>query len=288
MTGLRQPLGRLLIEAARRGFQMAGVDVHRHRPGAKAPDTGAEFFKALITARDRGHSESSVGTEASFIDFCAYRFASSKAQLLQDLFVLHHHGSKRGGFFVEFGATNGVELSNTFLLERDYGWHGIVAEPARCWHGELGVNRKCIISTDCVWHTSGQTLEFNETREKVLSTIHDFSCQDSHRDRRGDGNRYEVSTISLLDLLERNGAPRVIDYLSVDTEGSEFDILNAFDFARYDVRVITVEHNFTPSRQKLQQLLARNGYSRKFEALSQWDDWYVRQDSPAIPGARGR
>ena len=50
----------------------------------------------------------------------------------------------------------------------------------------------------------------------------------------------------------------------------------AFDFAGYDIGIITVEHNYTPNRQLLHQLLVANGYERKFEALSQWDDWYVR------------
>jgi len=79
-----------------------------------------------------------------------------------------------------------------------------------------------------------------------------------------------------MDLLGSSGAPTVIDYMSVDTEGSELEILGAFDFSRYDVRVITVEHNFTANRGSLHELLVRNGFSRKFESFSQWDDWYVR------------
>jgi len=49
----------------------------------------------------------------------------SKSQLRQDLFVLSELGFRKGGFFVEFGATNGVDLSNSFLLENKYGWKGI-------------------------------------------------------------------------------------------------------------------------------------------------------------------
>jgi hypothetical protein len=54
----------------------------------------------------------------------------STAQLRQDLFVLSFLQCKSDGFFVEFGATNGIDWSNTHLLETQYGWNGILAEPA--------------------------------------------------------------------------------------------------------------------------------------------------------------
>jgi hypothetical protein len=105
-----------------------------------------------------------------------------------------------------------------------------------------------------------------------------FIHSDRNAPHRVAGARYDVLSVSLDQLLADHGAPRRIDYLSVDTEGSEFDILNAFDFQRYDVRVIAVEHNYTQSRDKLHGLLTSKGYTRKFELLSCWDDWYVKQD----------
>ena len=86
-----------------------------------------------------------------------------------------------------------------------------------------------------------------------------------------------VDTLSLDDLLEKHQAPREIDYLSVDTEGTEFDILRTFDFQRHQVRVITVEHNHTAQREQLHSLLSAKGFQRKFQALSRFDDWYVRK-----------
>jgi hypothetical protein len=68
-----------------------------------------------------------------------------------------------------------------------------------------------------------------------------------------------------------------VDYLTVDTEGSEFEILKGFDFGKYEIGLITVEHNHTPNRDRIYQLLSRNGFVRKFDGLSQWDDWYVRR-----------
>lgn len=201
--------------------------------------------------------------------------SKSKAQLKQDMFVLVELDFKRDGYFVEFGATNGVELSNTYMLEKEFGWDGILAEPARVWHDALKANRKCHVHHDCVWSKSGEVLEFNEVDAAELSTIDTFSGVDEHAKTRTSGKKYLVKTISLLDLLKKYNAPKDIDYFSIDTEGSEFDILSAFDFDAYNIKVITCEHNYTPMREKIFQLLSSKGYTRKHTGVSRFDDWYV-------------
>ena len=66
-------------------------------------------------------------------------------------------------------------------------------------------------------------------------------------------------------------------YISVDTEGTEFDILNAFDFARYKVKIFTIEHNFNESnRKKILKIMKKNEYTRVHKNLSYMDDWYVK------------
>jgi FkbM family methyltransferase len=202
--------------------------------------------------------------------------AKSRSQLRQDLFVLSELDFKRNGFFVEFGATNGVDLSNTHLLETDFQWEGVLAEPARCWHSSLRENRRCYIDTNCVWGSSGSTLVFNEVEAAELSTISDYSSIDLHHQARLKGKTYSVNTLSLGDLLEKYDAPSHIDYLSIDTEGSEYEILNNLNFDKYEFRVITCEHNYTSARESIFSLLTSHGYVRKLEVISAFDDWYVR------------
>jgi len=202
----------------------------------------------------------------------------SKAQLQQDLFVLCETSFKRGGFFVEFGATNGVDLSNTWLLENEFRWQGILAEPAKCWHSSLKSYRKAFVDTDCVWSQTDEILNFEEVKYAELSTLSRFKNDDGNRDLRRDSRNYKVRTVSLKDLLLRYAAPYQIDYLSIDTEGSEYEILSNFDFSEYKIKIITVEHNRTSSRQKIYSLLQSKGYIRKFENFSLFDDWYVLQE----------
>lgn len=204
--------------------------------------------------------------------------SKSKAQLKQDMFVLDELDYKRDGYFVEFGATNGVDLSNTYLLEKELGWTGILAEPAVSWYIALPKNRSCHIDFGCVWSKSGERLEFNNVLAAELSTIATFSNGDEHAKARETGLKYDVTTISLIDLLKKYNAPKEIDYLSIDTEGSEYEILSAFDFDAYKFKIITCEHNYTPMREKLYDLLTSKGYTRKYTEYSRFDDWYVLEE----------
>ena len=92
----------------------------------------------------------------------------SKSQFAQDLFVLTELNFKKNGFFIEFGASHPTSGSNTYLLESDFGWNNILAEPSKSCHDQLLRNRNVFVEKDCVWHTSDATLSFIE--HGVLST----------------------------------------------------------------------------------------------------------------------
>lgn len=189
----------------------------------------------------------------------------SSSQLGQDLWVLERSGHKRGGYFVEFGATDGVRLSNTYLLEKRFGWSGICAEPNPKMFAQLKKNRSCTVSDACVGARTGERVEF-VLAEEYGGRLQDMAS-DMHAGKRqaywaNEEYRATFETVSLHDLLERSGAPKQIDYLSIDTEGSEYEILAAFPFDRWRIRLITVEHNFTPARDQIRQLLEPRGYVR--------------------------
>jgi FkbM family methyltransferase len=198
--------------------------------------------------------------------------SKSPSQLSQDLYVLAAHNFKRNGFFIEFGAANGYTFSNTWLLEKEFGWSGILAEPARCFHNELKNNRSCNIEFDCVWNESDKEVQFREFGE--LSTIDTFTDCDFHAEKRKNKEVYTVKTISIMDLLKKYDAPQKIDYLSIDTEGSELEILKSLDFNKYKIDIITCEHNHTPLRTEIKDFLYSKGYEWVNKNFSDFDDWY--------------
>ena len=200
----------------------------------------------------------------------------AKAQLGQDLIALLVNKFKHNGYFVEFGATNGCDLSNSYLLEKKFNWSGILAEPMPRWHKELFKNRKnSLVDRRCVWSLSGEILDFLDVEDGELSTIVRYANSDNHANERKNSKTIKVKTISLLDLLKFHGAPKVIDYLSVDTEGSELEILSNFPFNEYRFNFISIEHNYGPNRYLLINLMKKNGYKQILKGLSKWDDWFV-------------
>lgn len=214
--------------------------------------------------------------ELRYLAFVFNNRDQSRSQILQDLWVAYETAGAKGGFFVEFGATNGRTNSNTWLLESEFAWTGVLAEPNAIWHDELARNRKCAIDHRCVSSESGKTVDFVLTDDPELSTMASFAEGDHFAPVRREAPRVSVATVSLNDLLVEHNVPARIDYMSVDTEGSEFEILKEFDFERFDVRLFTIEHNSTPSEKAVQTLLESHGYRRKFPEFSQWDAWYVR------------
>ena len=216
-------------------------------------------------------------TEGDLINYLILNFNFSSSQLLCDLIVGYLFEGKQGTF-VEFGAADGVTLSNTYFLEKHLNWSGVVAEPAVGWHDQLTRNRSCKISSACIYKESYKRVTIVETPDKMLSTISGFRNLDMHADLRQSGLEYEVETLSLEDFLNLNFSVRNVDFLSIDTEGSEYEILANFDFSRFAFGFIAVEHNFNGNRPLIGKLLEEAGYLQVLQRVSRWDDWWVHPD----------
>lgn len=201
---------------------------------------------------------------------------ASRGQLRQDILAMMYSGNKSGGFFVEFGATDGVEKSNTFMLEKHFGWNGILAEPNRSWLSALRENRRCAIDERCVWNVDGDHLPFIECADQELATVEAKAGRDLHYKSRSPTARYSVPTVTLTTLLKEHSAPDYIDYLSIDTEGSEREIVASFDWTSKKFGFISIEHNRQPEAEAfINATLERAGYRRVGQSVSKFDAWFV-------------
>ena len=191
------------------------------------------------------------------------------SQIKQDLKVLSFYNNKRDGYFVEIGANDGITLSNTYLLEKDYNWSGICVEALPDKFNDLVKNRKSININKAVFNTTGELLKFSS--DNLLSGITDKI--DAHLNSKTK-EQISVETMTLNDILDQNNAPKFIDYISIDTEGSEFEILKSVDLNRYTFGLIHVEHNSVePRRTNMKKYLLDNGYLYKGE--NNFDDEYI-------------
>jgi len=198
----------------------------------------------------------------------------SKSQLGQDFEVIKFYNNKKNGYFIEIGASDGIQLSNTYLLEKKYNWKGICCEPIPERFRSLVVNRpNSICFNEAVYSQSGLTLAFNISNNfDLLSGITEHI--DKHTSTLDCNNTpIKVKTLSLIDILDKANAPSFIEYMSLDTEGSEYEILKDFDFEKYTFGLIDIEHNYIePRRTEIMNLLISKGYVYKGE--NKWDDMY--------------
>ncbi len=194
----------------------------------------------------------------------------SQVETKQDLFVAEHFGHKTGGFFVDVGAYDGKHLSNTHQLEKVLGWKGICIEPLPHAYAGLLVHRQCVCVQAAAFSQAGLELEFASS--DVLSGLVE------HIDRWTEvlkEPRFKVRTTTVTAELDKAGAPSHVDYLSIDTEGSELEVLKGIDWSRYSFGFISLEHNFMePRRSEMRAFLAERGY--RYLRENCFDDDYVR------------
>ncbi len=208
------------------------------------------------------------GEEVWFLSLPRY------SQIYQDNWVMQMLRFKTGGFFAEIGGHDGVENSNTLLLERMLGWHGMIVEANPRWHKVICQNRSAIAYNNAAFSESGGKLRFVDAGAigGLVDFIHD---DDIHAGKRNaaieDGKVIEVYGRTVGEMLASASAPEVVDYMSVDTEGSEAEILSGVDFDTCRFALLTVEHGgIEQSRKDVWKVLETKGYIRHRVWFEDW------------------
>jgi FkbM family methyltransferase len=193
------------------------------------------------------------------------------ADTLQDLWItLRVAPGKRDGYYVDVGSADGVQGSNSKLLD-ELGWKGICIDP----FPKNMQTRTCKLFKQPVFDVSGQKVKFRDAGwtggiENTLST--------AAREEVRNAPVVEFTTATLDEILAKANAPTYIDFMSIDVEGAEVPVLRGLSLDRYQVGAFCIENDGEPAQSQIRQLLASKGYKH----VRSWkrDDWYVRDAGP--------
>lgn len=196
------------------------------------------------------------------------------SQSNQDKWVCEKLNYKYNGYYVDVGAYDGIQTSNTFLFEKEYLWQGICIEANPLVFQKLCSNRKSININLAVDDKLGECFFDND---KISSTNSGFL----------------VKKNTLNNILLENNCQKNIDYLSLDIEGNEFVALNSLDFNLWNIKLITVEHNLylngPENKNKIFNFLTNKNFTRVVDNVlcldknpcwynKPYEDWYINKN----------
>jgi FkbM family methyltransferase len=187
------------------------------------------------------------------------RYRGTFAQHGEDIWVRDYFGGKRGGFYVDIGASHPYNLSNTALLYFRYAWRGITVEPLpdlarlhRRWRPDDDLRQVAI------GPTPGR-LTFHEMYPGGLSTLDDATAKATIANGTAELVRDHVVNAITLDQLLSPIAERV-DLLSIDLEGMDAAVVQSYDFRGVRPELICVEFNDLDARALTLEHLQACGY----------------------------
>jgi len=233
-----------LVNAARAQLRQAQADLGRLLEGDKT--------------RRRGNILRRMHDIRRMLD-PAYAYAS---QAGQDLIVDRIFAGKRGGTFVDVGGYDGTTGSNTLFFEQWRGWYGVLVEPVPAQLDKARLVRRCPCLALAVAATEGSAefIEITEgfTQMSGLAGTYEAGLLDRVRaDPRHKERTLRVETRTLSRILDDSAIPEP-DFISLDIEGGEAEVLAAFPFDRHAVGVWAIENN--TGTDAIALIMQANGY----------------------------
>ena len=212
--------------------------------------------------------------DAIFLHKSFYNF---KSQYGQDEYISSLLDNKRDGYFVELGACDGMMFSNSFYFEKELGWKGVLIEPNPHFWEDLKSNRRCNVSNKICDDVEGKEVDFL-IAGPISGVVNDKSGYWVKQNINNE--KIKLTTTTLGKVLDEFNAPNKIDFLSLDVEGVEYDILNTFPFEKYEFHYMCIEHNKgydgVDNKNKIRELLTNKGYTLIKEDTI--DDFYENKN----------
>jgi FkbM family methyltransferase len=226
-----------------------------------------------------------------------------QSQMGQDMLLNRWFFKNRGpGFFIDVGAFDGILGSNTFYFEKHLQWKGIAFEPNPSVFEVLRATRSCRVIQGCAYHRDGEVsfLALSERQQRKgtesrppgnqLSMVFDsthggamLSGIPEHMDQLQwvkwirkpmKLNQFEATVpCHRIDTVLNDCGVKIVDYLSIDVEGAELEVLRGIDFDTVQVNIIGVEHTHTFS--EVYDLLTTSGFD--YQGLLFFDEIFVHK-----------
>ena len=185
---------------------------------------------------------------------------------------------KKNGFFIEIGAYDGISGSNCYHFERFLNWDGIAIEPSNIQFEKLKKNRKCKVLNNAI-SDEVKEVEFIEVAEGLtqMSGINNSSFERNFQiisnNQASKTNSINLKTITFDEIVPKN---KDVDYLSIDIEGGEMNLLKSIDFKTNNIKVISVENNI-PKEQNFKNFFEEINFTY-LDRIGQDEIFYNRQN----------
>lgn len=190
---------------------------------------------------------------------------------------------KQNGFFLEIGGYDGITGSNTYFLEKNLNWKGIIVECNPTLVKKCKETRSSFVCDKALYEKDNNELIFTIPEgdeiiggKEQLGGIKNLLKAESIRAFQNSYKKSKditVQTININTLLESHKIYN-IDYVSLDVEGAELSILKTWDFNKHKVKFLTVEHgNVSHYQNAINKELVKKGFI--LHRNNKWDDEYI-------------
>jgi len=195
----------------------------------------------------------------------------------EDIYISSLFQNLNNGICIEVGAYDGISLSNTFHFEQK-GWRSLCIEPIPLSFEKCKqIRKECY--QGCIGEKDTDDKEFtifhlNDNLCAISSLEPDERLIESHKHLITEVSKCMVKVRSLNSLLEEFNFPKKIDFISIDTENTELDVLKGIDFSVYDITLFVIENNY--DEPFCENYLKPLGY-KKINRIAV-NDFYVKTD----------
>jgi FkbM family methyltransferase len=201
--------------------------------------------------------------------------SSFKSETGEDRILAREFAGKTAGYFVEVGAYNGEGGSNTFHFEKALGWTGVLVEADPVLAEEAKAARPGSVTVNCaaVAPDSSPTVKFHvvEGCRFISSLALEAESLKRIEDMPVRVREIEVPAKTLDQMLEECGS-REVDFMSIDVEGHEWDVLSGFTPSRWKPKVILLERNHHLPDARIMRYMHRHGY--RYRRTTGVNDWF--------------